>query len=34
MRAKVPGGVPESAERTVSENARQLKFQSFAFEEE
>lgn len=32
--ASVPDGVPESIERAVTENARQLKFQSFEFEEE
>lgn len=34
IRARVRGGIPDAVERTVSENARQLKFQSFEFEEE
>ena len=34
VRAKAPGGIPDSVVRTVSENAATLKFQSFEFEEE
>jgi len=34
IRAKAPGGVPDSVVRTVSENAKTLKFQTFEFEEE
>lgn len=34
VRARVPEGIPEQIERAVSENARQLKFQPFEFEEE
>ncbi|KAA0220438.1 hypothetical protein EDM76_13985 [bacterium] len=34
VRAKAPGGIPDSVVRTVSENAKTLKFQSFEFEEE
>jgi RecA/RadA recombinase len=34
VRAEVPDGVPENIERAVSENARQLKFQTFEFEED
>lgn len=32
IEARAPEGVPEATERTVSENARQLKFQTFEFE--
>ncbi|GMV85077.1 MAG: hypothetical protein AMXMBFR80_09340 [Dehalococcoidia bacterium] len=34
IRAKAPGGIPDSVMRTVSENAKTLKFQAFEFEEE
>jgi hypothetical protein len=34
VRAKAPGGIPDNVVRTVSENAKTLKFQSFEFEEE
>jgi len=34
IRATVRGGIPDSVVRTVSENARTLKFQAFEFEEE
>lgn len=34
VRARAPGGIPDSVVRTVSENAKTLKFQSFEFEEE
>jgi hypothetical protein len=33
LRVTVPDGVPDDAVRTVSENARTLKFDSFGFEE-
>ena len=34
VRAKAPGGIPDSVVRTVSENSKTLKFQAFEFEEE
>jgi hypothetical protein len=34
VHAKVPDGIPEHVARTVGENARALKFDEFAFEEE
>jgi hypothetical protein len=34
VHAKVPDGIPENVARTVGENARALKFDEFAFEEE
>lgn len=34
VRATVPGGFPDTVVRTVSENARTLKFQAFEFEED
>ena len=34
IQASVPGGIPESVVRTISENARTLKFEKFEFEEE
>lgn len=34
VHATVPDGIPESIVRTVSENARTLKFESWGFEEE
>ena len=34
VRLKVQDGISEALERTISENARQLKFRSFEFEEE
>ncbi|MEX0683367.1 MAG: DUF499 domain-containing protein [Dehalococcoidia bacterium] len=34
VRAKAPGGIPDTVVRTVSENAKTLKFQTFEFEEE
>ena len=34
MRVSVPDGVKEDAVRTVSENAKTLKFQTFSFERE
>lgn len=34
VRARAPGGIPETVVRIVGENARTLKFQSFEFEED
>jgi len=34
IHARLPGGTPDNVVRTVSENARTLKFESFGFEEE
>lgn len=34
IQARLPGGAPDSLVRTVSENARTLKFEGFGFEEE
>jgi len=34
VRANVPDGIPDNIVRTVSENARTLKFDAFEFEEE
>ncbi len=34
VRAHVRGGIPEDVQRTVAENAKALKFQSFEFEDE
>ena len=34
VRARVESGIPEQTARTIGENARTLKFQSFEFEEE
>ena len=34
IQAEIPGGVPEETMRTVTENCRTLRFESFGFEEE
>ncbi|HET9014864.1 MAG TPA: hypothetical protein VFN57_04670 [Thermomicrobiaceae bacterium] len=34
IEADVPGGVPDDVMRTVTENARTLKFTGYGFEEE
>ncbi len=34
IQADIPGGVPEGTVRTVTENCRTLRFESFGFEEE